>query len=294
MREEKDIRDDEIRVIGDLDKQQPKSNKWLLAVIIGIVAIVGVAVWWVVHSERKSMESEQIEPTYFEPQDSLQSADHSQTTHFGREVDATTPGFCEIRDTIINDIPLRLFIPHNAGMSLHVGRLNQQDTTIIYAAQAADIRRDNGKIVGAFVLNGEPLAWGLSKKGFCASIDGKVTVGVADNSPLFEEATERSGYFFRQYPLVKDGVMIENEPKINRCVVRYAIGWMRYSWLKACRRSRSTTLRRRWSIWVQNKLSILSDRVPMAGLWMNRVNATSSARTTIILDDTVCRRIQII
>ncbi|MFG6341868.1 MAG: hypothetical protein K1V70_06905 [Alistipes sp.] len=219
MKEEKEIRDDEIRVIGDSDKQQPKSNKWLLAVIIGIVAIVGVAVWRVVHSECKSIESEQIEPTYFEPQDSLQSADHNQTTRFGREVDATTPGFCEIRDTIINDIPLRLFIPHNAGMSLHVGRLNQQDSTIIYTAQAADIRRDNGKIVGAFVLNGEPLAWGLSKKGFCASIDGKVTVGVADNSPLFEEATERGGYFFRQYPLVKDGVLIENEPK-NKSVRR--------------------------------------------------------------------------
>ena len=98
-------------------------------------------------------------------------------------------------------------------MSLHVGRLNQQDTTIVYAAQAADIRRDNGKIVGAFVLKGEPLAWGLSKKGFCAAIDGKVMVGVADNSPLFEEATERGGYFFRQYPLVKDGVLVENEPK---------------------------------------------------------------------------------
>ena len=100
MREEKDIRDDEIRVIGDSDKQQPKSNKWLPAVIIGIVAIVGVAVWRGVHSECKSIESEQIEPTYFEPQDSLQSADHNQTTHFGREVDATTQGFCEIRDTI--------------------------------------------------------------------------------------------------------------------------------------------------------------------------------------------------
>ena len=68
-------------------------------------------------------------------------------------------------------------------------------------------------------MNGDPLAWGLSKKGFCAVIDGKVTVGVADNSPLFEEATERGGYFFRQYPLVRDGVLVENEPK-NKSVRR--------------------------------------------------------------------------
>ena len=38
-------------------------------------------------------------------------------------------------------------------------------------------------------------------------------MGVADNSPLFEQATERGGYFFRQYPLVYNGTPIFNEPK---------------------------------------------------------------------------------
>ena len=83
----------------------------------------------------------------------------------------------------------------------------------ILAFQAADIRRDNRKILGAFVLKGQPLAWGLSKKGYCAIIDGRVTVGVSENSPLFEEATEKEGYFFRQYPLVDNGTLVENEPK---------------------------------------------------------------------------------
>ena len=217
MREEKDIRDDEIRVIGGgSDEPQPtKPNKGVFVALV--VVVIGVVVWWAVHSSEHP--SEETEPAYFEPQDSLVAANRPARTHLGREVDSLTRGFCEICDTIINDIPLRLFIPHNAEMSLNVGRLNQQDTSIIYAAQAADIRRDNGKIVGAFVLKGEPLAWGLSKKGFCAAIDGKITVGVADNSPLFEEATERSGYFFRQYPLVKDGVLVENEPK-NKSVRR--------------------------------------------------------------------------
>lgn len=54
---------------------------------------------------------------------------------------------------------------------------------------------------------------GAVEKGFCASIDGKVTVGVAENSPLFEEATDKGGYFFRQYPLVDNGQLVENEPK---------------------------------------------------------------------------------
>ena len=98
-------------------------------------------------------------------------------------------------------------------MSLHLGAIDRNDTSIIFTAQAADIRADNGGIVGAFVLEGEPKAWGLSKKGFCAIINDTVTVGVADNSPLFEEATEKGGYFFRQFPLVDKGSLVENELK---------------------------------------------------------------------------------
>lgn len=81
-------------------------------------------------------------------------------------MDSLAKGFTEIRDTLINDIPLRIYIPHNAEMSLHIGRMNQQDTSVIYTAQAADVRADNGGIVGAFVLKGTPRAWGLSKKDF--------------------------------------------------------------------------------------------------------------------------------
>jgi hypothetical protein len=162
-----------------------------------------------------------VEPAYFDPYDVEIVVPPMPVEHklLGQKVDSLAQGFCEIRDTTINDIPLRMYFPHNATMSLHIGKMNQADTTIIYTAQAADIRADNGKIVGAFVLKGEPKAWGLSKKGFCASIDGKVTVGVAENSPLFEEATEKEGYFFRQYPLVADGKIVENNPK-NKSVRR--------------------------------------------------------------------------
>ncbi|MCH5327693.1 MAG: hypothetical protein J1E02_01620 [Coprobacter sp.] len=221
MREEKDIRDDEIRVIGGSDRPRPtKRYQWLPAAFVAIVAIISIIAWRVVHSKQQPTETEQPESAYFEPQDSLSASMHAVHRHrIGHDVDSLARGFCEIRDTTINDIPLQLFIPHNAEMMLHVGQVNQRDTSIIYVAQAADIRQDNGKIVGAFVLNGEPLAWGLSKKGFCSVIDGKVTIGVAENSQLFEKATERGGYFFRQYPLVKDGVLVENEPK-NKSVRR--------------------------------------------------------------------------
>ncbi len=211
------IGDDEIRIIGDRKINKLRDNRW----IIGIVAvlIIGLVVLIVSISKDDSQptnESKASSPskaTVMAEPTSEDVAEEPRVERLGSEVTDTERGYCERRDTTINDVPLRLFIPHNARASLHLGKLNKADTTIIYTAQAADVRADNGGIVGAFVLRGEPLAWGLSKRGYCAIIDDVVTVGVADNSPLFERATETEGYFFRQYPLVDNGVLVDNTPK---------------------------------------------------------------------------------
>lgn len=79
--------------------------------------------------------------------------------------------------------------------------------------QAADVRRDNGKIVGAYILDGELLSKGQAKSGYCAIIGGKISVGVAESTPLLEQALESNGYFFRQYPLVIANQVVENKPK---------------------------------------------------------------------------------
>ena len=217
-RNEFDIHDDELRVIGQ--KRTPHSSEdirhkklwwWIAAVLLicGIIAAVFL------FSGKKEYMSES-EAVVFEPMFELDDnpvaeevlaplGDYSDTT--------LTKAYTEhLRDTI-NDIPLDIYIPHNAVPELALGVPDIRDKSIILTTQAADIRADNGKIVGAFVLKGKPLSWGLSKKGYCGIIDGKLTVGVADNSPIFEEATEKGGYFFRQYPLVDNGTLVENEPK---------------------------------------------------------------------------------
>lgn len=215
MKEEQEIRDDEIRIIGKdevVSSQSGDRRRLWGRIILGtalVVFIIGLT--WAIRSDR---EAEQTHAeSYFEEPSEPAPDEIPAPQWLGKKIDSLARGFTEIRDTVINDIPLRIYIPHNAGMTLHVGALDKRDTSIVFAAQAADIRRDNGKIVGAFVLKGEPLAWGLSKKGYCAVIDGRITIGVADNSPLFEEATEKGGYFFRQYPLVDNGRLVENEPK---------------------------------------------------------------------------------
>lgn len=211
------ISDDEIRIVGDRQSTKPHRSRWVI-VLISVLLFIGLiaVIFYFINSNKTIKESEA--PSLFEPTTLVKEdveLDKQTTTKltFGEDVSNDADGFCELRDTMINDVELRLFIPHNSSATLHKGKLDKTDATIVYAAQAADVRADNGGIVGAFVLAGEPLAWGLSKRGYCAIIEDKVTVGVEDNTPLFEEATEKGGYFFRQYPLVDNGVLVENNPK---------------------------------------------------------------------------------
>ena len=201
-----DINDNEIRVIGGNGGDGGKKRiPWWVWVVAGVVA-VAIAVIALYPKPQPETQQDSV-PTFeitTEPYDT--SAWHSN-------IDASLPSCTFVTDTLIDTLHLRIFTPYNATPELHVGRLDTNDTDIILAAMAADLRRDNGKIVGAFVYAGEPLSWGLSKKGYCAIIDERITIGVAENSPLFEQMTETGGYFFRQYPAVTNGMMVKNNPE---------------------------------------------------------------------------------
>ena len=206
----KDIRDDEIRIISaSQEKKGFRPWGWVCLAVAAVAILISLLV--LLNDEKPDMESETVQ-VVFEPSAEVSQETEVDTKWLGNYTDTTKSYTEHLRDTI-NDIPLDIYIPHNAVPELVLGVPDIHDKNIVLTTQAADIRADNGKIVGAFVLKGKPLSWGLSKKGYCGIIDNKVTVGVADNSPLFEEATEKGGYFFRQYPLVDNGVLVENTPK---------------------------------------------------------------------------------
>lgn len=224
------IRDDEIRIIGETescranspDNREGNDNHHWLRWVIAIVVLIGVSIGLVLllTPDGEKPAADETTDSYFEPQTDLKQLPETHAVEWlGNYPDSLSTAYTQIIDTTINDIPLRIHIPHGAVPSLQVGALNERDSSIILVAQAADIRRDNRKIVGAFVLKGEPLAWGKAKIGYCAIINDSITIGVAENSPLFERATETGGYFFRQYPLVDNGKLVDNEPK-NKSIRR--------------------------------------------------------------------------
>lgn len=210
-----DIRDDEFRVIGQSSAPSVQNSSgngrkkwpWILAALMISAIIITVCLL-----NGKEEDTDLVNAAY-DPVELAQEPQITEIQRLGNYDESEDKAYTEHLKDTINDIPLNIYIPHNAVPELCVGRPDISDKSIVLATQAADIRADNGKIVGAYVIKGKPLSWGLSKKGYCGIIDGKITIGVADNSPLFEEATEKEGFFFRQYPLVDNGTLVENELK---------------------------------------------------------------------------------
>ena len=213
IRLDDNIQDDELRVLGKPSPEEPKKKgfKWYYAVAILLIlsGVIFAAV------RLFDIRRNEIVPDFYETElsDTIAMSETIPVMEKLGNYKDSLKAYTEHIEMTVNDIPLDIYIPHNAKPRLFIGTPDLNDKNVIFTTQAADIRADNGKINGAFVLAGEPKAWGLSKKGYCGIIDGKITIGVAANSPLFEEATETGGYFFRQYPLVDNGKLVENEPK---------------------------------------------------------------------------------
>lgn len=202
--EEYNIEEEALDILGggsDYKKRVP----WWLWALIGIIVITAVFFIVVKTTSRQIISEMAVSP---QPSEEVVASDI-----WYNNVDASRPSCLVITDTVVDSTHLQIFTPYNVVPSLHVGPFDTTDADIVFATCAADLGYDKGKIIGAFVYEGKPLSWGGGRKyGYCAIIDGNITVGVSENSPLFEQATEQEGYFFRQYPAVDNGEAVKNNP----------------------------------------------------------------------------------
>ena len=181
--------DNEIQVLGRPSKRSNKKWMWLLPLLIAGIAM---AFFLTLDKEEtvdvKHFKTELKAPLRKQPEPEMTS---------GVDYEAQ----------VVNDVWLYVFriLDMHAELSLDISEY--ADSTECFIVQAADIRKDNGKFVGDFVLNGEKLSSGKRKEGFCAIVDGRVTIGMSTDDEVMNHCMVNGGSFFRQYPLVVDGVM---------------------------------------------------------------------------------------
>lgn len=211
-----DIKDDEIRIIssgnnddGNNPHNRPTTRRrWIVTVaIMAILACVLTVVYLIFSQNSKEDALEIITNESVVYQENAE--DVVPDTIISEPL---AVGFVSISDTILNRIPLTIFKPINLTPTLQIGTDVLNDSTVRFVVQAADVRGDNGGIVGAYVNKGELISKGQAKSGYCAIIGGKINIGVADTTPFLEQALETEGYFFRQYPLVVANQVVENKP----------------------------------------------------------------------------------
>ncbi len=201
----------EVYVLGADIKEKKKGGAakwWWIAAVLVCLAAAPAGVYMIFFFEK---EREETPDYYFEPEDT--GTVENITVVENVEADPAEPAWIEVVQDTVNDVPLDIFVPYNLVMSLAVGMPDRNDSTIVFAAMAADIRKDNMQIVGDFVLSGEKLSRGVAKRGFCAVIDNTISVGMGEETPLLQQAIDSKGFFFRQYPLVHNGELVENNPK---------------------------------------------------------------------------------
>lgn len=195
---------DDIYFYGDDHHFNPK---WLL--LIPAIAIVGFLAYLVYDKFFTEDENEQVMEAPQQPREIEEPLPQKAELEL-----ASADSTLNVIDTVINDISVRLYIPPTGSKpQLVMGYEVIKDTANTMLCFAAADAGVSDKIVGAFVVDGEVVSTGLSKKGFCAIIDDTVTIGISENSPLFERAINDKGSFFRQRALVDSGRIVINEKR---------------------------------------------------------------------------------
>ena len=192
--------EDEIQVLGTpVSKHGNKRFLCLGMFVLCVALLVGGVVWFVCgldediqEAEMQEIEQPAVVPVSFLP-------DSASSLLFS--VDS------------INDVKMRIYTLNGLTAGLSFDLPDKSDTTVFLVIPAADVRRDNGGIVGDFLLHGKQLARGKRKKGYCAVLDGEVMLGLAIDDEMLEYCMRQRGDFFRQYPLVINGEIQENRLK---------------------------------------------------------------------------------
>lgn len=198
--------DNEIRILGTDNPNQPMmrpngNRKVIFYVLAAVVAVALICIAiYSIHGSQNSPTKPGTET------DTLSTETIRSKSESGK-------AYVAVADTTVNDIPLTCLMPTGGHVELFVGKHPEKDDKVILAVHAADVRADIDAPAGAFVYNGELIAKGRSKLGFCAIINGVVSIGRQLETPLFERAIEENGSFFRQYSLVSNGKMIDIPPK---------------------------------------------------------------------------------
>ncbi len=200
--------EDEIQVLGSpAGGKRPVRNRWLWGIVVLLlVAVACIVCWWCLPDRNNRPVGEKVFPNW---EKNILQLDKKQQPL----TDSATYARVSLLADTVNDVPMQLFVLEGTDVRLCIGLPSVQDTTLLMALPAADVRKDNLGIVGDFVLDGRRYGNGKRKEGYGALLQGQLFLGVSASDTVMNYCAERQGSFFRQYPLVIGGKIWPNRLK---------------------------------------------------------------------------------
>ncbi|NDV64853.1 hypothetical protein D0T60_06310 [Bacteroides sp. 224] len=193
--------EDEIQVLGNSSKKR-KNGLLIWVILVGILMLVGV-IFLIFHTRKNPVV---LEDGIKKQVESMLVSDSLCNDIIQKESRIL------ITNDTINDVSLKIYSLINLRAELSIG-WPQVDDDLYMAVEAADIRKDNGEILGDYVIKGKQIARGKRKSGYVAIIEGNILMGNSITDEVKDYCTEHQGDFFRQYILVADGEVAENKLK---------------------------------------------------------------------------------
>lgn len=190
----------------------PRLRKsWWMWLVAALVVMAAAAAWWLFAGNDAEHVDEQASQPVVEVTHNKASEPSNVVTSLpsSPKQEATV----DVAEVEFNEVPLKVFTINGGKAELVMGSMRDLGDDVLLAVHAADVRADKDEPVGVFVVNGEVKSRGQNKNGFCAIINGQITIGQQVETSLFERVINERGSFFRQFSIVSAGQPVELAPK---------------------------------------------------------------------------------
>lgn len=212
MTTKNNFEDSQIEVLGEdlFTNRKRKNTKWFYLLIFILIIVVLAATLLMIYKSANTNTKD----------DSTNSSSNFNT-EISNINSIVSESYINIKEIVINDIPLLIYEPINGKFSLMTGLPPTVDTSIIFICTAAGTRGDNKEILGDFIIDGKQISKGKSKSGFVSILKNQIEIGISLNDSISKHVIEQGGSMFRQYILVKNN--IANELNIKGKAIRRAL-----------------------------------------------------------------------
>lgn len=144
--------------------------------------------------------------TLLRDKNNVESVSHIENiSELGKEINSVRPEVIKTSDSILG-VALDFYQLRGLRADIEFEEPDTADRKVFLYARSADYRPDS-TVIGSLVASGKEIASDNSRTGYMAMANGNMVIGISDNEDVKDYVKSKDGSFFRQFPLLIDGVV---------------------------------------------------------------------------------------